>query len=86
MRVSRRSTIKLLAAPAVLGALPAVASSAAAEPYPSKPIRVIVPYPAGGPYDGIPRLIVQWISAQQGWSIVVDNRTGATARRIISRP
>ena len=78
MRVSRRSTIKLLAAPAVLGALPAVASSAAAEPYPSKPIRVIVPYPAGGPYDGIPRLIVQWISAQQGWSIVVDNRTGAT--------
>jgi len=37
-----------------------------------------VPYPAGGPYDGIPRIIAQWISAQFGWSIVVDNRTGAT--------
>jgi tripartite-type tricarboxylate transporter receptor subunit TctC len=37
-----------------------------------------VPYPAGGPYDGIPRLIAQRINAHQGWSIVIDNRTGAT--------
>ena len=43
-----------------------------------KPIHIIVPYPAGGPYDGIPRLIAQWIGAQLGWSIVMDNRTGAT--------
>jgi len=52
--------------------------SASAEPYPAKPVRIIVPYPAGGPYDGIPRIIAQWIGAQVGWSIVVDNRTGAT--------
>ena len=37
-----------------------------------------MPYPAGGPYDGIPRIIAQWIGAQLGWSIVMDNRTGAT--------
>jgi tripartite-type tricarboxylate transporter receptor subunit TctC len=78
MRIDRRSVVKLLAAPALLGSLNALPSSARAQQYPDKPIRIIVPYPAGGPYDGIPRLIAQWISAQQGWSIVIDNRTGAT--------
>ena len=53
------------------------AASARAQQYPSKPIRIIVPYPAGGPFDGVPRLIAQWIGAQHGWSIVIDNRTGA---------
>jgi tripartite-type tricarboxylate transporter receptor subunit TctC len=78
MRIDRRSAVKLLAAPALLGGLHAFPLGAHAQQYPGKPIRIIVPYPAGGPYDGIPRLIAQWISAQQGWSIVIDNRTGAT--------
>jgi tripartite-type tricarboxylate transporter receptor subunit TctC len=78
VHVSRRHAIRLLAAPALLASLRALSSSAGAESYPAKPIRLIVPYPAGGPYDGIPRLIAQWIGARQGWSIVVDNRTGAT--------
>jgi tripartite-type tricarboxylate transporter receptor subunit TctC len=69
MPIDRRSAIRLLAAPALLGSLAVFPSSARAQPYPSKPIRIIVPYPAGGPYDGIPRIIAQWISAQQGWSI-----------------
>jgi tripartite-type tricarboxylate transporter receptor subunit TctC len=78
VHLNRRSALKLLAAPALPGSLPAFPSGASAEPYPAKPIRIIVPYPAGGPYDGIPRIIAQWISAQLGWSIVMDNRTGAT--------
>jgi tripartite-type tricarboxylate transporter receptor subunit TctC len=78
MRIDRRSAVKLLAAPALLSGLHAFLLGARAEQYPGKPIRIIVPYPAGGPYDGILRLIAQWISAQQGWSIVIDNRTGAT--------
>jgi tripartite-type tricarboxylate transporter receptor subunit TctC len=78
MRIGRRSALTLLAAPALCGPLGALASRARAEPYPTKPIRIIVPYPAGGPYDGIPRLIAQKISAQLGWSIVMDNRSGAT--------
>jgi tripartite-type tricarboxylate transporter receptor subunit TctC len=77
VHVNRRSALELLAAPALLGSL-AFPLRAGAEPYPTKPIRIIVPYPAGGPYDGIPRIIAQWIGAQLGWSIVVDNRTGAT--------
>jgi tripartite-type tricarboxylate transporter receptor subunit TctC len=76
MRINRRSAIKLFGSAAL--AVELRASRARAEPYPSKPIRLIVPYPAGGPYDGIPRAIAQWITAQQGWSIVIDNRTGAT--------
>jgi tripartite-type tricarboxylate transporter receptor subunit TctC len=76
--VNRRSALELLAAPALLGSLAAFPVRAGAEPYPTKPIRIIVPYPAGGPYDGIPRIIAQWISAQLGWPIVMDNRTGAT--------
>jgi tripartite-type tricarboxylate transporter receptor subunit TctC len=78
MRIGRRSALTLLAAPALCGSLGALTSSGRAEPYPTKPIRIIVPYPAGGPYDGIPRLIAQKISAQLGWSIVIDNRSGAT--------
>jgi tripartite tricarboxylate transporter family receptor len=78
VRFTRRSTAQLLLAPALLAALPTLLRAAAAEPYPAKPVRVIIPYPAGGPYDGIPRLIAQWITAQHGWSIVMDNRAGAT--------
>src|SRR6266508_1512786 len=77
VRLNRRSAAKLLVAPAVMAGLRTFAS-AGAEPYPGKPVRIIVPYPAGGPYDGIPRLIAQWIGAQHGWSIVIDNRSGAT--------
>ena len=78
MHLNRRHAVGLLAAPALIASLRPISLSAGAEPYPAKPIRIIVPYPAGGPYDGIPRIIAQWISARQGWSIVIDNRTGAT--------
>jgi tripartite-type tricarboxylate transporter receptor subunit TctC len=76
--VRRRSALALLAAPAVWKGLGAFTGSAGAQQYPSKLIRIIVPYPAGGPYDGIPRVIAQRISEELGWSIVIDNRSGAT--------
>ena len=77
MPLDRRSAVRLLTAPALLASLPALPSIGRAEPYPAKPVRIIVPYPAGGPYDGIPRIIAQKIATELGWSIVVDNRTGA---------
>jgi tripartite-type tricarboxylate transporter receptor subunit TctC len=76
MRIDRRSALKLLTAPALIANLRALPLNA--EQYPAKPIRIIVPYPAGGPYDGIPRIVAQNINAQLGWPIVVDNRTGAS--------
>jgi tripartite-type tricarboxylate transporter receptor subunit TctC len=46
-------------------------------PYPSKPIRFVVPYPAGGPLDTVARLLAQKVSQRVKQPIVVDNRPGA---------
>jgi tripartite-type tricarboxylate transporter receptor subunit TctC len=53
----------------------AVASSAAAQDYPVKPVRLIVPYPAGGPVDAIARILTP--NLQLGQNVVVENRSGA---------
>ena len=48
-----------------------------AQPYPNKPIRMIVPFPAGGAADLSARIVVQALSAGLGQQIIVDNRGGA---------
>ena len=50
---------------------------AGALPYPSKPIRFVVPYPAGGPLDAVARLLAQKVSESVKQPIVVDNKPGA---------
>jgi len=59
---------------ALLGAL--LSLPAAAQPYPSKPIRIIVPFPAGGPTDIVTRTISQKLTESWGQPVVVDNRAG----------
>lgn len=56
------------------------ASNASAQAYPSKPIRLIVPYPPGGGVDAAGRVIGQALTEQLGQQIIVDNRSGATGR------
>ena len=56
-----------------------VASWALAQDYPSKPIRLIVPYGAGGGSDFVGRLVGQKLTEQMGQSVVVDNRPGAAS-------
>src|SRR4030095_10569483 len=63
-----------LLAPAVI-ALPAVAAPAA---YPTKPIKFIVPFPAGSGTDTGARLLGQWLTATTGQPVIVDNRPGAS--------
>ena len=62
----------LLALPLALGA-----SAASAQAYPSKPIRWLVPYPAGGGSDFLARTIGQQLSTQVGQTVLVDNKPGA---------
>ena len=52
-------------------------SSALAQPYPNKPIRVVVPNPAGGYYDLIARVVGQKLGESFGQPVVVENRAGA---------
>jgi tripartite-type tricarboxylate transporter receptor subunit TctC len=52
--------------------------SAAAQPYPSQPIRLIAPFPPGGSVDIMARLIAEPLAAQLGGKIVIDNRSGAS--------
>jgi tripartite-type tricarboxylate transporter receptor subunit TctC len=55
------------------------AGPAAAQSYPSRPVKLIVPFPAGGPPDVIARIVADSMSARLGQSVVVDNRPGAGA-------
>jgi tripartite-type tricarboxylate transporter receptor subunit TctC len=61
-------------------ALYLVVPSASAQNYPTKSIRLIVPYPPGGGVDGAGRVIAQALTEQLGQQVVVENRGGATGR------
>ncbi len=61
-------------------ALLASAITAQAQPYPSKPIRLIVPFPPGGGTDATARILTQALAETAGWQMVVENRAGATGR------
>jgi tripartite-type tricarboxylate transporter receptor subunit TctC len=77
--VSRRDLVASAAVTAgLMGLSRAVGAQAAADTYPSKVIRVIVPYPAGGPLDGLIRVVGDRLSKRLGQPVIVDNRAGAS--------
>src|SRR6266404_634897 len=53
-----------------------------AQPYPNRPIRMVVPFPAGGPTDGMARIISDRLGQVLGQTIVVENRGGGAGGSI----
>ena len=74
MKFPRRTFLHLAAGAA---ALPAVSRIAWAQAYPTRPVRIIVPYPPGGAPDIVARLMGQWISDRLGQQFIIENRPGA---------
>ena len=70
---------KFLYMAAGAAALPAVSRIAQAQAYPTRPIRLLVGYSAGGPTDITARLIGQYISTSLGQPVIIDNRPGASS-------
>lgn len=70
----RRDLLSVLCLLFALGA-PAAAQ---AQPYPAKPVRIVIPYPAGGPVDAIGRRLAEALQRQTGQPFVIDNRSGAS--------
>jgi tripartite-type tricarboxylate transporter receptor subunit TctC len=74
MKLRRREFLQLTTAAAAAPALPRIAC---ADDYPSRPVHLIVPFPAGGPADITARTIAQWLSERLGQPMIIENRPGA---------
>src|SRR5580765_7738210 len=74
MKLHRRQFLYLAAGAA---ALPALSRIARAQAYPSRPVRLITGFQAGGPTDILARLMSPWLSERLGQPFIIDNRPGA---------
>jgi tripartite-type tricarboxylate transporter receptor subunit TctC len=74
MQLPRRDFMRLAAGAAALSALPQIAE---ADTYPSRPVRLVVGYTAGGAPDVAARIMADWLSRSLGQQFITDNRPGA---------
>lgn len=65
------------ALPLLLALMASTAAPARAEDYPDRPVKIVVPFAAGGTADAVPRFVGDWLSRKWGQPVVIENRTGA---------
>ena len=70
--ISRRALLSVAVAFGI-----GAATNLQAQTYPDKPIKLVVPFPPGGPIDTMARLVAQGMSSNLGQQVVVENRPGA---------
>jgi tripartite-type tricarboxylate transporter receptor subunit TctC len=87
MTLPRRKFLRLATA---FAAAPAVSRGAFAQTWPSRPIKWIVPFPAGGTTDLVARLLGQWLSDRLGQPVVIENKPGGgtniAVQAVVSAP
>src|ERR1044071_1259705 len=66
------AVLTLLLALLAQGRAPALAGD-----YPDRPVKLVVPFPAGGTADAVPRIVADWLSRKWSQPVVIENRTGA---------
>jgi tripartite-type tricarboxylate transporter receptor subunit TctC len=71
---TRRNVLTIVTGAAL--SLPAIRRAAAQDKYPTKPVKMIVPFPPGGPIDTMARMTAQEMSTRLGQQVVVENRAG----------
>jgi tripartite-type tricarboxylate transporter receptor subunit TctC len=74
MKLARRNFLRLAASAATL---PTVSRFAWAQTYPTRPVTMIVPYPAGGPTDTLARILSEHMRISLGQSVIIENVSGA---------
>src|SRR3954451_2728368 len=87
MQLLRRQLLKLAASAA---ALPVAGRLAHAQAWPSRPLHIVIGYPAGGSTDLIARIIGNWLSQRLGQPVIIENKPGAAtnlaAQTVVSAP
>jgi tripartite-type tricarboxylate transporter receptor subunit TctC len=77
MRVFRRWHRYAIGLALYVGACSSLEIPASAADFPDHPVKIIVPFPAGGTADAIPRLLANWLSQKWGQPVVIENHSGA---------
>src|SRR5215471_13900609 len=72
-----RTSVRVLAFALSLVIVLSLSGRSQAQNYPNHPVKIIVPFPAGGTADAIPRVIGDWLSRKWGQPVIIENRSGA---------
>ena len=77
LKACLRATVRVLTAATAVATVLFLTGQSRAQNYPSHPVKIIVPFPAGGTADAIPRVIGDWLSRKWGQPVIIENRSGA---------